>query len=172
MPQPQRISPVPLVYFLRLVTTLRPLLTLPSIGPSATQKICVQDVLLKRVFSVSIYFRSVRSRQVQPFLVLSSKHGAICHFSATGPEDLLTSLKSSSDQATRYWSYIRIRTKPPQLFQICQPDLHPSPNAAKIPGNISQHSAKHRTLLPASAQNKSGECLTPVLAREGVIIEG
>ena len=28
--------------------------------------------LLKRVFSVSIYFRSVRSLQVQPFLVLSS----------------------------------------------------------------------------------------------------
>ena len=82
--------------------------------------------LLKRVFSVSIYFRSVRSRQVQPFLVLSSKHGAICHFSATGPEDLLTSLKSSSDQATRYWSYIRIRTKPPQLFQICRRDLYPS----------------------------------------------
>jgi hypothetical protein len=72
MPQPQRISPVPLVYFLRLVTTLRPLLTLTSIGPSATQKICVQDILLKRVFSVSIYFRSVRSLQVQPFLVFSS----------------------------------------------------------------------------------------------------
>jgi hypothetical protein len=48
---------------------------------------------------------------------------------------------------------------------------HP-PNAAKIPGNISQHSAKHRRLLPASAQSKSGECLTPVLAREDVIIEG
>jgi hypothetical protein len=37
---------LPLVYFLRLVTstTLRPLLTLSGIGPSATQKICVQDV--------------------------------------------------------------------------------------------------------------------------------
>jgi hypothetical protein len=38
---------------------------LSGIGPSATQKICVQDVLLKRVFSVSIYFRSVRSLQDQ-----------------------------------------------------------------------------------------------------------
>jgi hypothetical protein len=125
-PNPNASSPVPLVYFPRLVPTLGPLLTLSGIGPSATQKICVQDVLLKRVFSVSIYFRSVRSLQVQPFLVLSSKHGAICHFLATGPEDLLTSLKSNPDQARRYWSYIRIRTKPPQLFQICRRDLHPS----------------------------------------------
>jgi hypothetical protein len=90
---------------------------LSGIGPSATQKICVQDVLLKRVFSVSIYFRSVSSLQDQTFLVLSSEHGAIYDFSATVPEDLLTPL--------RYWSYIRIRKRPPQLFQICRRVLRP-----------------------------------------------
>ncbi|KAF8857587.1 hypothetical protein BDZ45DRAFT_429863 [Acephala macrosclerotiorum] len=58
--------------------------TLSNIAASATQLMCVQDVLLMRAGCSSIYFRTF---SVATLPALSSEHGKIYHFSSTEPPD-------------------------------------------------------------------------------------